>query len=289
MQVNPNLVEASDIASSVSPTPPPTSTPSPPPTPTPTPIPTPTPGAARSAGCGTTPKITGNAKNQVIHAAGLDRNYQIIVPSAYNSAEAIPLLFGFHYVNGTSATVEGENVQSYGEKAIYIFPQGLKLGSYFGWTESCGGNDMALVSALIDYVEANYCINTDRLYAYGMSWGGDMSNAVGCCLGSKFRAVAPMSGGEIGSGTKACTTPTPAFMIQYGGKDQSYSQNSFLNVINSYRTLQACGSSTVSVDANCVSYTGCKKEVRSCFFPNLDHNLAPDFAQRLWSFFSQQK
>lgn len=295
-----SVADAADASSSDAPTMPPTSSPAPSPSspgtnpaPTPTPAPTtpPPPVSKFSAGCGHTPTITGNAKNQTITVGNASRSYQMIVPPNYNSADPIPLIFGFHYVGGTSANVEGENVHlaPTGEKALYIFPQGLKLGANTGWNEKCGGNDMNLVDALITYAETNYCIDTDRLFAFGFSWGGDMTNAVGCCLGSKFRAVAPMSGGDMGSGTTACTKPTPAYMLQYGTADQAYSQSGFANVIANYRHLQNCSEQFTQLDTNCRSYNGCTQEVRACSFPGLTHDLAPGFAARLWGFFSKYK
>lgn len=64
-------------------------------------------------------------------------------------------------------------------------------------------------------VRSNYCIDNTRIFSVGMSYGGIMSNTVGCALGDDFRAIAPMSG----LGPRAGCSGQVAAWISHGNED----------------------------------------------------------------------
>jgi polyhydroxybutyrate depolymerase len=59
----------------------------------------------------------------------------------------------------------------------------------------CGcQDDVGFVNAMLDEIEANYCIDTGRVYAAGFSTGGEFVQRLGCDLPERFAAIAPVHG-----------------------------------------------------------------------------------------------
>jgi poly(3-hydroxybutyrate) depolymerase len=65
--------------------------------------------------------------------------------------------------------------------------------------------EIPLVDMLLDAVEADYCVDTARVYASGVSNGGDMVNYVACRDAGRFAAVAP---GHRGTTSRCRRWPT---------------------------------------------------------------------------------
>jgi len=56
-----------------------------------------------------------------------------------------------------------------------------------------GEEDLVFTGALLDALEASYCVDTERIFATGHSWGGDMAAVVACFLGERITAAAPVA------------------------------------------------------------------------------------------------
>jgi polyhydroxybutyrate depolymerase len=281
----------SPLGVSPTPTPAATATPQPSLTPQPTTTPTPTPSATnKSAGCGKTGVTSGAFDYQKLVVNGKSHDYSKIIPANYNPNEALPLVLSLHCAGLTAQQYRGAQgvsteTETNAEKAIVLYPEATVTGE---WEETCGGTDMVMIQAVVDMAKANYCINTDRVFITGFSWGADMSNAVGCCLGKSFRAVQPMSGGESNTGGGGCQSPTPAYMQTYGTADEVYSQGSIQSIIQGYRTLQSC-KSTYTMKDGCKVYDGCKFPVIDCPLDGVHHTIPNDSKYKMWNFFSSFK
>jgi len=76
-----------------------------------------------------------------------------------------------------------------------VYPQGLKCNEGTAWegpSYACPGvNDIDFVSDLLTYLEDNFCIDIDRIYASGKSNGGGFVDTLACSdVGDKFAAFA---------------------------------------------------------------------------------------------------
>lgn len=262
-------------------------------TPTPAASSTPTPGPTnnyKSAGCGKTAPPSGAVDYLKIVAGGKSHDYSRIIPANYDPNEALPLVFSLHCAGLTAQQYRGaqgvstENGAN-AEKAIVIYPEATVTGE---WNETCGGEDMVMLQAIADMAKDNFCINTNRVFLTGFSWGADMTNAAGCCLGKTFRAVQPMSGGEMATGGGMCQTPTPAYMQTYGTLDEVYSQDSIQGIIGTYGSLQGC-KSTYTMKNNCKVYDGCAHPVIDCALDGVHHTIPDDSKAKMWDFFTSFK
>ena len=57
--------------------------------------------------------------------------------------------------------------------------------------------DVRFISDLIDKLEAEYSIDPNRIYADGMSIGGDMAFALSCELSDRIAAVGAVSAAQL--------------------------------------------------------------------------------------------
>ncbi|WP_369167370.1 PHB depolymerase family esterase [Streptomyces sp. R28] len=101
--------------------------------------------AAASPGCGKAPTLTSGT--YTIQSGGKNRSFILRIPDGYDRNRAYRLIFGFHWLGGTSTDVStGRTVETgtwayYGlqrladNSAIFVAPQGLNNG----WANSGGG------------------------------------------------------------------------------------------------------------------------------------------------------
>lgn len=165
-----------------------------------------------SPGCGREPTLTSpEAYNLTVN--NKPRSFYIRLPpdASYDPTHAYKLIFTFHALGGTAEQVvsgTGGYLPWYGlpaadgtGSAIYVAAQGLTNDEEFGgelpgWA-NVGGEDLALVDAILDAVEADLCVDREHRYSTGFSYGGAMSYALACDRSAVFRAVAVLSGGPM--------------------------------------------------------------------------------------------
>ncbi len=159
----------------------------------------------RSSGCGKNPTLTN--ERQKIRSANLDRNYMIRIPEDYDKNHPYPVVFAFHWMGGRMEDVDGGGTSGYtwsyygirekadkssDNKMIFIAPDGIGQG----WGND-GGRDLSLVDDILKLVEDDLCVDKERLFAMGFSFGGGMSFAVACARAKVFRAVAVYAGAQL--------------------------------------------------------------------------------------------
>ncbi|MFE2971245.1 cellulose binding domain-containing protein [Streptomyces sp. NPDC059340] len=178
--------------------------------------------AAPTAGCGKAPVLTSGT--HTIQSGGKNRNFILRVPDGYDRNRAYRLVFGFHWLGGTSTDVAtGRTVETgtwayYGlqrlanNSTIFVAPQGLDNG----WANA-GGEDVTFVDDMIRRIETDLCVDTTQRFALGFSYGAAMSYALACSRATVFRAVAVQSGGQL-SGCSGGTQPI-AYLGVHGLRD----------------------------------------------------------------------
>jgi poly(3-hydroxybutyrate) depolymerase len=161
--------------------------------------------------------------------------------------------------------------------AIHVSPQGLDSGGSSGWGNA-GGEDIEFTEAMLADVQSNYCVDNDRIFSTGFSYGGMMSYAVGCNLSHVFRAIAPMAGANYSDPSCAGTGPPIAMWGAHGTNDEVVPLNDGRNSLQKVLQQNHCGTETTPVDPSpCVQYQGCDPgyDVTWCEW-NGPHGI-PDF------------
>ncbi|GCE16313.1 alpha/beta hydrolase family esterase [Dictyobacter kobayashii] len=154
------------------------------------------------------PVQAGTTQNQAVAAQPAvargqhTRTYLVHVPIHYTSRTPVPVVIVFHGHGGTaSGTEQGTGFSQLADKEhfIAVYPQGLPDDQQLPMWASIGLYDYnidetAFMNDMLNKLTADFCIDTQRIYATGFSNGGGMSGFVACQLSTRIAAVAPIAG-----------------------------------------------------------------------------------------------
>ena len=152
----------------------------------------------------------GGVSTQSLMSGQRARTYRLFVPQGYDRRQRLPLVLDLH---GSGGNADGEARNSRletlaaGEKFLVATLE-AEGGNWNVPVESGRPDDVAYVGDVIDHVSAQACVDATRIYATGFSGGARMSSLLGCGLGARLAAIAPVSGLRAPAAT--CTTrPIP--------------------------------------------------------------------------------
>lgn len=145
------------------------------------------------------------------------RAYRLHVPASASDGSLMPLVVNFH---GYARTAADQELYSQlvpladREGFVLVTPEGS--GQPQGWDivgiyDENGVDDVAFTAALVSQIESELCVDTNRIYATGISNGAEMAAQVACDLPTIFAAVAPVAGVVY----QDCSTSVP--LIAFNG------------------------------------------------------------------------
>jgi polyhydroxybutyrate depolymerase len=154
-------------------------------------------GQNRAAASGTCDLPHGSGvSSQQLMSGQRQRAYRLFVPPGYDGHARLPLVLDLHGSGGSSegqARNSGLEALSAGERFI-VATLDAEGGRWNVPVQSSRADDVAYVGDVIAHVAAHVCTDETRVYATGFSGGGRMSSLLGCQLGSRLAAIAPVSG-----------------------------------------------------------------------------------------------
>ncbi len=244
-----------------------------------------------SPGCGSaTPLKSGEFTENI---DGTMRKYVIDVPSGYETNKKYRLVFVWHPLTGSASQVVSggyNGLKSLSEgSAIFVAGDGLMGGngeaSGRGWWNENDG-DMKLLTAILAKLKAGLCIDNERIFSTGFSFGGMMSYAVGYEF-KEFRAIAPCSGDlQVIRPDENNTAPLP-IMAFHGDKDDFVTTARGRAARDKYIARNKCMATTMPASPSpCVEYQGCSAPTFWCEFSG-GHNTWSEQPKAIWKFFSQ--
>jgi len=127
---------------------------------------------------------------------GNGRSFIIYLPTGYNNAGKMSMIFAIH---GGSGTPEGMiNIANFKtiadrEKVVLVYPAGIQNNWNDGrptTSNQLGINDVSFFNQMCDYMMSNYSVDGTKIYATGISNGGFMSSRLGCELSNRIAAIA---------------------------------------------------------------------------------------------------
>lgn len=152
-----------------------------------------------------------------------EREFILYVPENLDPEKSVPLLLTFHGYTNSAENIM--NYSGFNELAdsmgfIVAYPQGSLLNgnthwNVGGWTLASTADDIMFVNTLIDSITARYAIDTDRIYANGMSNGGYMSFLLACTEDERFAAVASVTGAMTPQTMEKCDPSGPVPVLQF--------------------------------------------------------------------------
>jgi poly(3-hydroxybutyrate) depolymerase len=235
------------------------------------------------SGCGLANVMKGTT-TKTTTVSGKSRRYQVVVPAAYDASRPTRLVFVFHGLGGDGDQIRayfGFEAQSGGE-AIFVYPDGIeKFQGSTAWAES----DLVFFDTMVSEISASHCIDRKRIFAAGHSFGGYMSNLVGCERSDVVRAIAPVSGGIVST---TCKGPVAAWLA-HGDDDAVVAQSEGIAARDHWLSANTCASTSKATKPSpCVAYDGCSANhpVTWCSFPGGHYPLPGFIKQGIWDFFA---
>ena len=150
--------------------------------------------ALGSAGCG----LDQSGVRVDLNVAGESRSFKLSTPDDYDANTAYPLMFAWHGLGGNGSyarSIFGFQANAHTE-AIVVYPDALPLelfGGVPGWDLAEDGYDLAYFDALYTHLTDHLCVDTDQVFSTGHSFGGYMSNTLGCYRSDVLNAIAPVA------------------------------------------------------------------------------------------------
>jgi len=142
-------------------------------------------------------------KTETIQYEGIDRTYHIQFPKNFNTNNPAPMVLALHGGGGMGSTFEeqvsaGTLTAAADERGVVlVFPEGIKKRWNSGRTEIFNKekmyDDVGFISLIIDEMITKHGIDSERIYATGISNGGFMSLRLALELSNKIAAVAPVT------------------------------------------------------------------------------------------------
>lgn len=213
--------------------------------------PTPTPG------CGTEP---GSVLSGTIDIDGTMRSYIVQLPEDYDPETPYPLIFGFHgsYDSGAGAQEGYRLYERWGGDVIVVYPDGEVQPNIDapGWNFDPAGRDFDFFLGLYESLGTQLCIDQERVFSFGYSAGGYISNYLACYRGDLIRAVGSISGGAP-SGIASCQRSVAAFLV-HGETDTTVPVSAGEGARERWRQENGCGDTTRMGDRDgCVVHEDC--------------------------------
>ncbi|WP_280409249.1 extracellular catalytic domain type 1 short-chain-length polyhydroxyalkanoate depolymerase [Nocardia brasiliensis] len=189
------------------------------------------------------PVAAGQDHTVQLEFGGKSRSYVVHTPPGYDGLASLPLVVVMHSFPGEPAQiarVSQWNAKADKEKALVVYPAGYS--SAYNALVCCGSeDDVGFLRTIVAELIGTWKADPKRVYATGLSNGGDMSYKLAVELPDTFAAIAPVSGGFIGpkAADPSYTPSTPVSTITFlGGKDRYFEQ--FQAGITRWQENRAC-------------------------------------------------
>ena len=155
---------------------------------------------------------------------GIQRDYILFVPTAYEPGTPAPLVLNFHgYTSNNFEQMLYGDFRPIADTAgfLVVHPMGTidLLGNphwNVGWGSSTV-DDVGFTSALIDSLSAQYTIDPERIYSTGMSNGGFFSYKLACELSHRIAAIASVTGTMNVGQSATCNPSHPMPVMEIHG------------------------------------------------------------------------
>jgi polyhydroxybutyrate depolymerase len=141
------------------------------------------------------PHQSGVSSQQLV-SGQRQRAYRLFVPPGYDGHQQLPLVLDLHGSGGTPAGQAGNSgFERLGARERVIVATLEAEGRRWNVpVQDNRADDVAYVRDVIAHVAARVCTDEMRVYVTGFSGGGRMTSLLGCELGSRIAAIAPVAG-----------------------------------------------------------------------------------------------
>ncbi len=230
-------------------------------------------------GCGKDPGVV-PATPQMIMVEGAAREYILALPPGYDPNKQYPLVFAWHGRGGDGALARlyFKIEEASQGAAIFVYPYGLPLAdmqNQTGWDLDPANEDFAFFDALLADLNGRLCVDQQRIFSTGHSFGGYMSNQLGCYRGDVLRAIGLVAGG----GPFGVCSGQVAAWLAHGTIDQVVPYTEGTKSHDHWSGANNCTGPGPAVDpAPCVADDGCDADAPVVWCSHSE----PDFSGHGW-------
>jgi polyhydroxybutyrate depolymerase len=201
--------------------------------------------------------------------------FYALPPADWNGRSALPLAFHIHGWNNDADSMLRRRgiLQKEMSKAGYmlILPDGKQQS--WNLTGVPGSRDeLKFFDQMIDALERDFPIDSDRIYAGGHSLGGSMTWELACHRSERFAAFAPTAGGFWEPMPTSCPAKSVAIFHTHGLADTTVpmegrrlgnmEQGDIHEGWTRWMSCNGCSDATTTVvdgNVSCEQYTDCDK------------------------------
>lgn len=139
---------------------------------------------------------TSGVTSQQLTSGQRPRAYRLFVPPGYDGHVRLPLVLDLHGSGGSSAgQARTSGFETVAASERFLVATLDAEGARWNVPVQDGRpDDAAYVADVIAHVATLTCLDDTRVYATGFSGGARMTSLLGCRLGSRLAAIAPVSG-----------------------------------------------------------------------------------------------
>ena len=225
-------------------------------------------------------------KQASLESGGRTRTFNYVVPAG-KEGQRLPLVIGLHGRLG-----DGKGQDKLGGMSAVAEKEGFVLALPDGYSRSwhdardkgpaaeAGIDDVAFLSALIDWFIAHKNVDASRVYVMGMSNGGFMTLTLACALADKVAAVASVTG-TVSENLKPKCAPSRAMgvalflgdadpLVPYEGGEVANGRNG--------RAISAADSAALFAQLN-----GCQGEAEKSTLADVDPADGTRIELQVWN------
>jgi polyhydroxybutyrate depolymerase len=137
----------------------------------------------------------------------------LFVPPGYDGRRRLPLVLDLHGSGGNAAgQARNSGLETLAATETFLVATLEAEGARWNVpVQPARADDVAYVGDVIADVASRVCSDETRVYATGFSGGGRMSSLLGCALGARLAAIAPVSGLRFPGPCKGPSVPVLTF------------------------------------------------------------------------------
>ena len=182
----------------------------------------------------------------------IEREYFVRLPPTYDPAKPYRLMFTFPGCGG-----KGDSAlplfNAPGADAIVVGPSPDGLC----WVYTADSKDVAFFDEMLTLLEANFCVDQQRIFASGFSSGAWFTNVLGCQRSNVLRAQGTISGEWPRVDPTICSPQSIAGILIQDHSERDFPSRRM--ELDRLLTLNGCSAETRPVlPEPCVEYVGCK-------------------------------
>jgi len=198
-------------------------------------------------------------------SGGLDRRFELFVPDGTAPSTGWPVVMAYHGLGGGIADLLGSNPIGPAEERgmVVVVPQADRLGGSIVWdvvSDPGTNQDITFFDDLVTCLPGSLPVDTDRIYAAGISNGGLMASLLMANRSSVLASAAPWSGGVMGSWPEEAE-PIPTLVVWGGEGDEAVDQD--FHALNTAMLAELAARGSFVVACN----HGLGHEMRSAWWP----------------------